>query len=214
MLQPLTTPSQLDQDESLLTIIGFLEACLPRVRELIEAGMTGALAEDTVVKCLTVNDSLCQVLEFVEHPETCQGDPAVDKETKEPQLQNQNQVDGSVDNFDAFGIGDDDDDDLFGGVVGGNGNGNGNSSSLEKKPAADKAVENDSVKAATSALDDLLLVPTPMPMQASNTGTSDAAAVPVPVGGEGVVTPVPAPAAVVKDEMDEFDDFFNDRHNE
>jgi len=39
--------------------------------------MTGALAEDTVVKCLTVNDSLCQVLELVEHPEKCEAAPAV-----------------------------------------------------------------------------------------------------------------------------------------
>lgn len=190
MLQPLTSPSQIDQDESLLTIIGFLEACLPRVRELIEAGMTGALAEDTVVKCLTVNDSLCQVLEFVEHPETCQGALAVEETKREPQQQ-QNKVDSEVDDFDAFGIGDDDDDDVFG-----------MSSSVEKKPAAGKAVENDSVKVATSALDDLLLAPTPV--VASNTSGSAA------VGGEGVATP----AAVVKDEMDEFDDFFNDRHNE
>jgi len=188
MLQPLTSPSQIDDDESLLTIIGFLEACLPRVRELIEAGMTGALAEDTVVKCLTVNDSLCQVLEFVEHPENCQGAPAVEETKKEPQQQ-QNELDSD---FDAFGIGDDDDDDVFGI----------SSSSLEKKPAAVKPVENDSVKAATSALDDLLLAPEPV--VASNTSGTAA------VGGEGVATP----AAVVKDEMDEFDDFFNDRHND
>jgi len=153
--------------------------------------MTGALAEDTVVKCLTVNDSLCQVLEFVEHPESCQGAPAVEETKKEPQQQ-QNEVDSAVDDFDAFGIGDDDDDDVFGI----------SSSSLEKKPAAVKPVENDSVKAATSALDDLLLTPTPV--VASNTSGATA------VGGEGVATP----AAVVKDEMDEFDDFFNDRHNE
>jgi hypothetical protein len=114
MLHPLNSTEQVDQDESLLTIIGFLEACVPRVRELIEAGMTGALKEDTVVKCLAVNDSLCQVLEFVEHPEKClpaaaaAGGGANNGSSNIKTDQKKQQKDSSFQEFDAFGITDDD----------------------------------------------------------------------------------------------------------
>jgi len=94
MLQPLTSTDQIEshpESALLLANIGFLEACVPRVRDLVEAGMTGALKEDTVVKCLAVNDELCQVLEFVDHPEKCQASAA------------STPID---DKFDAFGIDD------------------------------------------------------------------------------------------------------------
>lgn len=74
LLHPLNSTREIEshpESESILAIIGFLEACVPRVRELIEAGMSGALKEQTVVKCLEMNDELCQVLEFVDHPEKC-----------------------------------------------------------------------------------------------------------------------------------------------
>ncbi len=113
---------------------------MPRVRELIEAGMTGALAEDTVVKCLTVNDSLCQVLEFVEHPEKCEQSAAA--------IEKSNEGDMPVDSFDAFGISDDND--LFG-------------AEGDKKPAAPP-----SSSAASSVLDDLLSAPAEIPAATTN----------------------------------------------
>ena len=131
MLQPLTHTSQVDENDSLLTIIGFLEACVPRVRELVEAGMTGALDEDTVVKCLAVNDSLCQVLEFVEHPEKCNASPASASAA----------VEAPIEPFDAFGIADDGD--LFG--------------DEDKKPKA--TVPSTTSAVASSTLDDLLSAP-------------------------------------------------------
>lgn len=131
MLQPLTHTSQVDENDSLLTIIGFLEACVPRVRELVEAGMTGALDEDTVVKCLAVNDSLCQVLEFVEHPEKCNAAPASASAA----------VEAPIEPFDAFGIADDGD--LFG--------------DEDKKPKA--TVPSSTSAVASSTLDDLLSAP-------------------------------------------------------
>ncbi|GFH55315.1 hypothetical protein CTEN210_11791 [Chaetoceros tenuissimus] len=150
MLYPLTSTYEIDQDESLLTIIGFLEACCPRVRELIEAGMTGALQEDTVVKCLTVNDLLLQVLEFVEHPETCNQKEEVKEDKK---------VEAVVDDFDAFGIMDEDDllDDF------------------DSKPAAASSSVEETAKAektTTNHLDDLLLAPVPEPV--SNTTSTSA----------------------------------------
>mmetsp|Transcript_16348 Transcript_16348/g.20686 ORF Transcript_16348/g.20686 Transcript_16348/m.20686 type:complete len:261 (-) Transcript_16348:440-1222(-) len=62
------TSSQIDSHDSLLTIIGFLEACVPRVRELIDVGMA-VLKEETLTMCFQVNDELCKILEDVEHPE-------------------------------------------------------------------------------------------------------------------------------------------------
>lgn len=155
MLQPLTSTSQIEQEESLLAIIGFLEACVPRVRELIEAGMTGALAEDTVVKCFTVNDSLCQVLEFVEHPEKCEPAPA--QRNPDPD------VDVPVGSFDAFGITDDNDLNLFGGK-----DTSTRTDDADKKPMASAPA---TTSAASSALEDLLLTPT----EAPTTTTTDAA---------------------------------------
>ena len=153
MLYPLTSTYQIDQDESLLTIIGFLEACCPRVRELIEAGMTGALQEDTVVKCLTVNDLLLQVLEFVEHPETC--NPKEEEEVKEEDQK----VEAVVDNFDAFGIMDEDDllDDF------------------DSKPAAtSSSTVEETAKEKTNHLDDLLLAPVPEPVSNATTTSTTA----------------------------------------
>ena len=178
MLYPLTSTDQVDQDESLLTIIGFLEACCPRVRELIEAGMTGALQEDTVVKCLTVNDLLLQVLEFVEHPETCNKK----EEEEEVQEDSSSKVDAVVDNFEAFGILDEDDllDDF------------------DSKPAAsttDTTVEKPAkVETTNNHLDDLLLAPVPEPV--SNTTSTSA---------ENVNS------AKEDTTTDDFDDFFNSR---
>jgi hypothetical protein len=40
------TPSSIDANESLLSTIGFLEACVPRMVELIDAAATGAFSEE------------------------------------------------------------------------------------------------------------------------------------------------------------------------
>eukprot|EP00590_Aulacoseira_subarctica_P010054 CAMPEP_0172421966 /NCGR_PEP_ID=MMETSP1064-20121228/8177_1 /TAXON_ID=202472 /ORGANISM="Aulacoseira subarctica , Strain CCAP 1002/5" /LENGTH=180 /DNA_ID=CAMNT_0013162605 /DNA_START=98 /DNA_END=640 /DNA_ORIENTATION=- len=49
-------------DEALLGVIGFLEACAPRMVELIEAATQGVLSEATLNKCLEANDRLLKVL--------------------------------------------------------------------------------------------------------------------------------------------------------
>ena len=136
MLGPLTSSYQVDQDESLMAVVGFLESCVPRVRDLVEAGMTGALEEDTVVKCLTVNDSLCQVLELVEHPEKCDPAPTTVPSTST----STNEV---MESFDAFGIADEVD-------------------LLDSKPSAAASVP----AAASSTLDDLLMTPNTLPAPA------------------------------------------------
>lgn len=57
--------STIDGDEALLTVISFLEDCVPRMVELIEAAATGALQPETFEECLVVNDELTNILSDV-----------------------------------------------------------------------------------------------------------------------------------------------------
>ncbi|CAM9906102.1 unnamed protein product, partial [Phaeothamnion confervicola] len=50
-------------DEAFAEVIGFLEACRPRMAGLIEAGLLGALGEELFERCLKVNDALLRTLE-------------------------------------------------------------------------------------------------------------------------------------------------------
>jgi hypothetical protein len=56
-------------DEALLGVIGFLEACVPRMVELIEAATQGVLSEATLEKCLETNDRLLRVLSDCDTPD-------------------------------------------------------------------------------------------------------------------------------------------------
>lgn len=52
----------LKNNEALLGVIGFLEACAPRMVELVEAATSGALGEAVLMECLSVNDRLLKLL--------------------------------------------------------------------------------------------------------------------------------------------------------
>jgi hypothetical protein len=52
--------------EMLLATVGFLEACAPRMIELVEAAAQGALSEHVLVRCLEVNDRLQKLLDDVD----------------------------------------------------------------------------------------------------------------------------------------------------
>ena len=54
------------ESEAMLAVVGFLEACSPRVVELVEAAATGALSEEVFAECLTANDNLQKLLGDVE----------------------------------------------------------------------------------------------------------------------------------------------------
>lgn len=43
-----------ENDDALSEVVGFLEACRPRMVDLVEAGMGGALGEDIFANCLQV----------------------------------------------------------------------------------------------------------------------------------------------------------------
>jgi hypothetical protein len=62
LLTSCPTPSSIDANESLLSVIGFLEACVPRMLELIESAAGGAVSESVFEECLVVNDLLANVL--------------------------------------------------------------------------------------------------------------------------------------------------------
>jgi hypothetical protein len=50
------------RDEAILSVIGFLEACSPRMVELVQAAAIGALSEHVLMQCLEVNDRLTRTL--------------------------------------------------------------------------------------------------------------------------------------------------------
>lgn len=52
--------------EALLAVIGFLEACAPRMVELVEAAAQGALSGHVLEKCLAVNDRLLKQLQEID----------------------------------------------------------------------------------------------------------------------------------------------------
>ena len=52
--------------DAMLAVIGFLEACGPRMVELVEAAATGALSEDVFAEVLSVNDRLQKQLTDIE----------------------------------------------------------------------------------------------------------------------------------------------------
>lgn len=62
LCKSLFTHNQSSSDYTLLNAIEFLQLCSPRMIELIEAGSQGFLSEETVIKCLEVNDELCKTL--------------------------------------------------------------------------------------------------------------------------------------------------------
>ena len=51
------------EDEAMSEVVGFLEACRPRLANLVEVGLAGGLGDaDTVAHLLAVNDAVQQVL--------------------------------------------------------------------------------------------------------------------------------------------------------
>lgn len=55
-------PNATAADDGFLGVVGFLEACAPRVVELVEAAAQGALGESVLMECLAINDKLTALL--------------------------------------------------------------------------------------------------------------------------------------------------------
>lgn len=66
--QMLPESAGVDNDGALSEVVGFLEACRPRVVDLVEAGIGGALGEDTFAKCLQVHPRMLYLTYFKPTP--------------------------------------------------------------------------------------------------------------------------------------------------
>ena len=54
------------EDASVLAVIGFLEACAPRMVQLVEVAAQGSLSESVLMKCLEVNDKLMTAMSDID----------------------------------------------------------------------------------------------------------------------------------------------------
>mmetsp|Transcript_10556 Transcript_10556/g.29117 ORF Transcript_10556/g.29117 Transcript_10556/m.29117 type:complete len:200 (-) Transcript_10556:1642-2241(-) len=59
-------PPSLKTSQAMLSVVGFLEACAPRMVQLVEVAAQGALSEDVLIKCLECNDRLQRILEDID----------------------------------------------------------------------------------------------------------------------------------------------------
>lgn len=67
MLNPGAADPKLSmQSEAMMAVVGFLEACAPRMVELVQAAASGALSEEVFAECLSVNDRLQKLLADVD----------------------------------------------------------------------------------------------------------------------------------------------------
>ena len=62
------TSSDVDANETLLVYVGFLEACVPRMEQLVEVALGGKVGEETLEKILLLNDRLNRTLDDCDNP--------------------------------------------------------------------------------------------------------------------------------------------------
>jgi hypothetical protein len=62
------TASDVDANETLLVYVGFLEACVPRMEQLVEGALGGKVGEETLEKILLLNDRLNRTLDDCDNP--------------------------------------------------------------------------------------------------------------------------------------------------
>mmetsp|Transcript_18035 Transcript_18035/g.44562 ORF Transcript_18035/g.44562 Transcript_18035/m.44562 type:complete len:176 (+) Transcript_18035:65-592(+) len=63
MLHPgAATPSFSTENTTMMNVVGFLEACVPRMVELVEVAAMGAVSEEVLMECLQKNDALQKLL--------------------------------------------------------------------------------------------------------------------------------------------------------
>ena len=62
------TSSDVDANETLLVYVGFLEACVPRMEQLVEGALGGKVGEETLEKILLLNDRLNRTLDDCDNP--------------------------------------------------------------------------------------------------------------------------------------------------
>ncbi len=101
-----------NSSEAMMAVVGFLEACAPRMLELVEAAASGALSETVFEEVLHCNDRLQKVLADVETAALTETSASTTAATAAPPP-----TGGVQDQFNDLLLGDDDD----GGVTAGAG---------------------------------------------------------------------------------------------
>lgn len=67
MLHPgAASPSFSTENATMMSVVGFLEACVPRMIELVEVAAMGAVSEEVLMECLQKNDALQKVLSDID----------------------------------------------------------------------------------------------------------------------------------------------------
>jgi hypothetical protein len=98
-------PETVVKYDPLLGVIGFLEACAPRMIELVEAAAQGFLSEPVLIKCLEVNDRLTNMLSSIDKITFIDAPPvatAAAPSSNEPDLFLTEETGNEFDDFDAF----------------------------------------------------------------------------------------------------------------
>ena len=186
--------------EAMLAVVGFLEACAPRMVELVEAAAQGALSEDVFAQCLSVNDRLQKILADVETAAMTET-TASTTTASAPAKTDDNVTEELTDGFKDLLFGDDQD--MF-----------------SSKQAA--APSNGGGGKSTGEDDDIFSSkkPAPVPMGgAKTTGEEDdnneakpaAASIPATDAAVGGVGDAAGGGLNQTPSNDEFDDFFNER---
>lgn len=150
----------LKDNQTMLTVVGFLEACAPRMVQLVEVGAQGncGMSETVLMEALTVNDTLTKLLEDIEtlaETETTASttaasapEPSIEEQLDDLFLDDDKSAPTPVAGGKTTGE-DDDDSDPFGNQV------------LEPTKPAASPTENTKPAAAVDPFGDDLLTPTP-----------------------------------------------------
>ncbi|KAL3936691.1 MAG: hypothetical protein SGBAC_008050 [Bacillariaceae sp.] len=118
MLHPgAATPSFSTDNATMMNVVGFLEACNPRMVELVEVAAMGAVSEEVLMECLQKNDALQKVLADIDQAAMTETSASTTAAAMVPSVSDQ--LDdlllddgGGAAAAANFTIGDDDDDDV------------------------------------------------------------------------------------------------------
>ncbi|CAJ1962318.1 unnamed protein product [Cylindrotheca closterium] len=116
MLHPgAAAPSFSTDNTTMMSVVGFLEACVPRMVELVEVAAMGAVSEEVLMECLQKNDALQKVLTDIDQAAMTETSASTttasaDVPSVSDQLDDLLLDDGGAAAAANFTIGDDDDD--------------------------------------------------------------------------------------------------------
>ena len=97
------TASDVDANETLLVYLGFLEACVPRMEQLVEGALGGKVGVEKLEKILLLNDRLNRTLDDCDNPSAVTVDTEGAASAAAPAAAAAPAPAAADDNFDPFG---------------------------------------------------------------------------------------------------------------